>query len=337
MSSNLSNAALLALTITMLLGATPAGAAKSRWGADYFPDVTLVTHEGKEVNFYRDLVQGKVVSINFIFTSCKDVCPAETARMRQVQKLLGERVGDDVHMYSISTDPEVDTPEVLAAYRKKFGVEEGWTFLTGKKDEIDLLQRKLGLLITDLEDPRDHNINLVVGNEETGRWMKRSPYDNPDVLANLLGGALHNWAVKGHRVRKDYAEVYSISSMTRGEVLFQSRCNACHTVGEGDGVGPDLFGVMERRDREWLSRWLTDPDGLIAEGDPQAIELLEKYEQLRMPNLRLEEVEVTSLLEFFERETQRVTAQRASGSDSSEHGGGHGSHHAKGHDPHAHH
>lgn len=325
----------LFLAFALFVAPGPAGAAKSRWGADYFPDVTLVTHEGEEVDFYRDVIQGKVVSINFMFTSCKDVCPAETARMRQVQKLLGTRVGDDVHMYSITTDPEIDTPEVLAAYREKYGIEPGWTFLTGKLEDIEMLQRKLGLLITDLEDPRDHNVNMVVGNEATGRWMKRSPYDNPDVLANLLGGALHNWSVKSHRKRKSYADAQSAHSPTRGHVLFQSRCNACHTVGGGDGVGPDLLGVMDRRERKWLERWLTDSDAMIAEGDPEAVALFEKYEELRMPNLRLEALEVNGLLDFLESESARVMAKRERAPQAEAHES-HGSA-SQGHDPHAHH
>ena len=109
------------------IAAGPVGA-RTPWGADYFPNVVLTTHEGEEVRFYDDLVDGGVVAINFMFTSCKDVCPAEVARLRQVQKLLGDRVGQDIFMYSISIDPEVDTPEVLAEYRSKFKVKSALCF-----------------------------------------------------------------------------------------------------------------------------------------------------------------------------------------------------------------
>src|SRR5262245_493558 len=115
----------------------------SPWGRDYFPDVPLITHEGKTVRFFDDLTEGKVVVINFIYTSCPDACPLETARLLQVQKILGERVGQDVFLYSISIDPLRDTPEVLRAYSERFGTGPGWLFLTGQPADIALLRTKL--------------------------------------------------------------------------------------------------------------------------------------------------------------------------------------------------
>src|SRR5262245_36851788 len=87
-----------------------------RWHEAYFPNVVLTTQDGKKVRFYDDVLRGKVVSINFIYTNCGDVCPLDTAQLIQVQKLLGTRVGKDVFMYSISIDPEHDTPDRLKRY-----------------------------------------------------------------------------------------------------------------------------------------------------------------------------------------------------------------------------
>ncbi len=95
--------------------------AANPWGADYFPNVPLTTQDGTTVYLYDDLLKGKAVAINAIYTHCKDECPLETARMAQVQRLLGERVGKDIFFYSITIDPERDTPEVLKAYAEKFG------------------------------------------------------------------------------------------------------------------------------------------------------------------------------------------------------------------------
>src|SRR5689334_9567 len=81
--------------------APAAGSGGAIWGADYFPDVPLITHEGKKVRFFSDLIKNKVVAINFIYTNCPDACSLETARLREVQKILGERVGRDVFIYSI--------------------------------------------------------------------------------------------------------------------------------------------------------------------------------------------------------------------------------------------
>jgi len=292
--------------------AAPADASSggSPWRGEYFPNVELVTHEGKSVRFYDDLIKDRVVAINFIFTSCKDVCPGETARLRQVQQLLGERADQDVFMYSITIDPETDSPEVLARYREQFGIGPGWTFLTGSEEDIELLQRKLGLLIEDLDDPDDHNINLVVGNEATGRWMKRSPYDNPHVLAGLLMDSLHNWKVP-RAGRRSYASAEKLPLFTRGEYLFRTRCNACHTIGQGDGVGPDLIGIVEKRAPAWLTRWLIEPDVMIEEEDPIALQILAEYGDVRMPNLRLTELETASLIEYLRDESKKMSERRA--------------------------
>src|SRR6185369_11872426 len=131
--------ALLVLSIALLsIPAAPACAAAtadnnagSIWGASYFPDVPLITHREKTVHFYTDLVKDKVVVINFIYTSCPDECALETARLAEVQKILGDRVGKDVFMYSISIDPDKDTPKALREYAEKFEAGPGWLFLTG--------------------------------------------------------------------------------------------------------------------------------------------------------------------------------------------------------------
>jgi len=277
----------------------------ARWGANYFPNVPLITHEGESVRFFDDLIKDKVVAINFIFTSCNDVCPAETARLRQVQKLMEGRVGHDVFMYSISIDPKTDTPEVLKEYSEKFQVGPGWLFLTGKEADIKLLQKKLGLLIENLEDPLDHNVSLIVGNEATGRWMKRSPYDDPNVLAGLLTNALHNWKVVG-KERKSYTDAALLDKFSRGEYLFRSRCTACHTVGGGDGIGPDLLGVTQKRDPVWLARWLQFPDQMLADKDPLAMRLYAQYREVPMPNLGLNDVDVRALVDYMQKESQQV-------------------------------
>ena len=89
------------------------------WGPSYFPNVPLTSQDGVTLRFYDDLLQGKAVAINLIFTSCTDECPLETARLAQVQRLLGDRVGKDLYFYSITIDPKRDTPSVLKSYAEK--------------------------------------------------------------------------------------------------------------------------------------------------------------------------------------------------------------------------
>ncbi len=279
------------------------------WGANYFPNVPLTTQDGATVHFYDDLLKGKAVAINLIYTQCKDECPLETARLVQVQRLLGDRVGKDIFFYSISIDPKRDTPEVLKAYAEKFHVGPGWLFLTGKEEDIKLVARKLGLSRRgDAADRDGHSAILMIGDEAAGQWMRNSAVDNPRFLAVTIKNFLGGW--NDRNAGKSYAEARPLL-FDKGSYLFRTRCGACHTVGEGDGVGPDLLGVTTRRERAWLTRWLAAPDQMLAEQDPIATELLARYKNVPMPNLRLGEGDVAALIEYME--TRSAVLQGAGG------------------------
>src|SRR3989441_6032851 len=155
----------------------------------YLPNVVLTTHENNTVRFYDDLVKGKVVLINFMFTSCKRFCPVTTPNLVKVQAALGDRVGRDVFLYSISLDPATDTPEVLKDYAKKVGAGPGWTFLTGKKETIDKLRRKLGVYDRDPvidADITQHGGLVVYGNDAIGRWASISGLNKPEVIVRAV-------------------------------------------------------------------------------------------------------------------------------------------------------
>jgi mono/diheme cytochrome c family protein len=89
-------------------------------------------------------------------------------------------------------------------------------------------------------------------------------------------------------------------SAQQGAALFDQKCRACHNIGGGDLVGPDLKGVTERRDMQWLRDFISAPDRVIASGDPIATELLAKYNNLQMPNPGLSKDEVDALLAYLE-------------------------------------
>lgn len=269
--------------------------AARRYGANYFPNIPLTTQDGKTVRFYDDLLNGRAVAINFIYTSCTEVCPLETANLVQVYKQLGERAGRDIVFYSISTDPKRDTPEVLKAYAAKFGAP--WLFLTGKPEDIQLLGKKLGLLRDrDVAAGSHHSAQLLLGDEPKGQWQRNSAVDSPPFLAARMG-TFFGWrdAAPG----KSYAEAVPIT-VKNGQRLFQTKCSACHTVGEGDKVGPDLAGVTARRDRAWLARYISEPEALLAAGDPTAKALFHQYKQIRMPNLKLGSSDVADIVSFLE-------------------------------------
>jgi len=257
------------------------------------------------------------VAINFIYTTCPDSCPLETARMAKVQKLLGDRVGQDIFMYSITIDPEHDTPEVLAKYAERYDAGPGWWFLTGREPDITLLRRKLGLYIEEIQDgSNNHNLSLIIGNQTTGKWLKRSPFENPFILAKEIGTWLTGWKAPPEETL-DYADAPEVRQISQGEYLFRTRCSTCHTIGRGqDGLapgleGPDLLGVTKRRDREWLARWIAVPDQMLEEGDPIALGLYAKYNEVPMPNMRLSETDVRDLLAYLSSESNRVRMQRA--------------------------
>ena len=282
----------------------------SPWGADYFPNVPLVTHEGKTVRFFDDLLKDKVVVINFIYTSCPDACPLETAKLVEVQDLLRERVGKDVFMYSISIDPERDTPEKLREYSERFQTGPGWLFLTGAAADIKLVREKLGMLARDETSLSDHSLSLMIGNQATGQWMKRSPFENPYFLSSQIGSWLTSWKV-APAPGNDYADAPDLREISRGENLFRTRCAVCHAIGAEDGLlrqGPNLMGVSARREPAWLARWLAEPDVMLAEGDPIALELRAAYRDLPMPNMRLNGIEVDALLEYLAEESARLGA-----------------------------
>ena len=285
------------------------------WGKDYFPNIELTTSKGEKVRFYDDLIKDKVVAVNFIYTSCGEMCPVETARLKTVSQILGDRMGKDVFFYSITIDPDRDSVAVLDAYSKKFKTGEGWTFLTGDEEDIRLLRKKMGLYISTIdEDERelsDHNVNLVIGNQALGRWVKRSPLENPYVIANQMGNWLHNWK-QPRKNRNKYEDAPKLRQITEGEMKFRNMCTSCHVISGGIAkipnapqIGPDLFGVGKVRDPQWLTRWLKEPDVMLAEKDPIAVALKEKY-QVVMPNFSLSEVDVKNILQFIENETYRL-------------------------------
>lgn len=298
------------------IGPAPAFCAASPWGAGYFPNVALITQDGKTVRFFDDLIENKIVAINFIYTQCPDTCPLETAQLVQVQNILGDRLGKDVFFYSISIDPDNDTPSALRQYRDRFKAR--WTFLTGNKSDIVKLRRKLGLYIDEIQDgSNNHNVNMIIGNQSTGRWMKRSPFENPHVLADQIGNWLSGW--KASPRGDDYANAPGLRSIARGEQIFRTRCASCHSL-TGDepaaALGPDLLAVSRRRDRQWLLDWLRAPDRMLKNRDPIAMALFEQYNGLAMPNMRLNKQEALALLDYIDDETQRLlgdTGQIAAG------------------------
>jgi len=133
------------------------------------PDVEVLDQNGNALHFYSDLIKGKTVAINFIFTNCTTICPPLAATFARVQKDLGDKTGRDVHFISISVDPLTDTPERLKAWGAKFKAGDGWTFVSGEKQEVDKLLNALGASVSRRED---HSPTVIVGNDLKGVWTR---------------------------------------------------------------------------------------------------------------------------------------------------------------------
>jgi protein SCO1/2 len=110
----------------------------------HLPNVPLFTHEGKKVMFYDDLVKGRIVTFNFFFTKCDEICPTVMANLAKVQKMLGADVGSKLFMYSFTLKPEEDGVDVIRHYREMLAARPGWTFLTGKPDDVEKIRKGIG-------------------------------------------------------------------------------------------------------------------------------------------------------------------------------------------------
>jgi protein SCO1 len=147
------------------------------------PDLSLLDQQGRKISFYSDLVKGKTVAINFIFTTCTTICPPLGATFAKMQKLLGDRLGKDVRLISVTVDPVTDTPERLRAWGEKFGAKQGWTFVTGEKTEMDKLLKALNGYTARIED---HSPMILIGNDDKAIWTRAYGLAPPAKLMNII-------------------------------------------------------------------------------------------------------------------------------------------------------
>jgi protein SCO1 len=151
------------------------------------PDTPVLTQDGERVRFHTDLVADKVVAINFIFTTCTTVCPPLGVTFGKLQKLLGDRLGRDVRLISVSVDPATDTPERLKAWGRAFGAGPGWTLVTGRKADIDELLKALNAYSS---RPEDHSPMVLIGNGARRRWTRAYGLSPASTLVKAIEEAM---------------------------------------------------------------------------------------------------------------------------------------------------
>lgn len=155
----------------------------------YFTDVELTNQNGEKMKFYSDLLQGKVVIINSFFATCQGSCLPLNQNLAKVQEALGDRLGKDVYILSISVDPTVDTPPNLKQYAKKLNARPGWFFLTGPKENVDFALKKIGQFVP---DKQDHLNIFIIGNERTGLWKKAFGLAKSEELVKVVESVVND-------------------------------------------------------------------------------------------------------------------------------------------------
>lgn len=163
--------------------AADAAAAEEK-ARNYFTDLEVVDQNGKRMRFYSGVLKDRVVLINFVFTNCLDACPMMTKKLIQTRKLLVDSVKDDIWFVSVSVDPERDTPEAMKAFAKKQGVDESrWLFLTGSKENLNIIVKRLGQYTPEVEA---HSTLMLAGNDKTRHWTRVMPMVPPAGVAEQL-------------------------------------------------------------------------------------------------------------------------------------------------------
>jgi protein SCO1 len=306
----------------LALAALSFGAATAqagRWGKDYVPNVPVVTQDGKTLNFYDDLIKDKIVVLSFIYTSCKDICPLATARLGEAAEKLDDRLGRDIFFYSISIEPERDTPERLKQYADAFHAGPGWLFLTGLPEDIQTIRYKFGDRRPDLVD---HRNDVVLGNGATGEWQRENALGDIEHFVGAIKAMDPKWRDERHDLAASsttanrpaatpaasavpYDTGYVMEGRQAGSAMFAKLCAGCHSIGRGDRVGPDLDGLTLRRSRAWISDFLIDPIKMRARQDPIALALAAKYPGVRMPYLKIHASDAADLISYIDAHSSR--------------------------------
>src|SRR5678815_1753628 len=186
----------LTLVLLFIFGAANAHAQEAQPSAaeKYFTDTVLLNQNGEKMRLYSDLLKGKTVIINSFFATCQGSCLPMSRNLEKVQEALGDRLGKDAFILSISVDPTVDTPPALKAYAKKLNARPGWYFMTGDKQNVDFALKKLGQFV---DDKQDHLNIFIIGNERTGLWKKAFGLAKSEEIVKVVESVLNDQMKSG--------------------------------------------------------------------------------------------------------------------------------------------
>lgn len=147
----------------------------------YFTDSELVTQDGRRIRFYSDALRNRVVILNVMYTNCTDACPLITRQLNQVRNDLGGMFGREVYFVSITSDPGRDTPSAMRKFARAQNADvAGWTFLTGHKEDVELILRRLGALSPSVDE---HATQLYIMDVDRKRMRRMLPNLPPKAIA----------------------------------------------------------------------------------------------------------------------------------------------------------
>lgn len=175
----------LAVALSVAPAVTAGESDQDQAARNYFTDRTVIDQNGNPLRFYSDVLKDKVVLLNVFFTNCEQGCPLVTQMLIRTRGRLAESIRDDVWFVSVTSDPERDTPEAMKDYARRQGVDESrWLFLTGSKQDIDLILKKLKRYNPVVEM---HSMQLLAGTtRERHQWVPLAPGIQPDDIAKVL-------------------------------------------------------------------------------------------------------------------------------------------------------
>jgi protein SCO1/2 len=168
--------------------------------AGAMPDLPVTDHEGRTHSFYRDLVAGKTVIINFFYSECQNICPAMTSNIKRLNSLLRQEGIQDVHIYSLSLDPARDSVEKLAEYHKLRALTPNWKLLRASYDDVEKIRKATGFVDRDpgIDANRSqHSGMLRIGNDTVGRWIALAADGKPAIMIRAIKNILPVTAAAG--------------------------------------------------------------------------------------------------------------------------------------------
>jgi cytochrome oxidase Cu insertion factor (SCO1/SenC/PrrC family) len=177
-------------------GKPPAGSEEK--ARAYFTDLPVVTPDGKTLRFYSDVLKDRVVVVSMFYATCPSICPVNMQKLVDMREVLGKALGRDVFFVSITVDPENDTPGVLRKFAEKWKTGEGWYVLTGRKEDIATITRRLGQAG---DSPEDHVTLFLLGNVARAHWAKATPDLPAEVIVTRLQALMDAPAAAGAKAQ----------------------------------------------------------------------------------------------------------------------------------------